>query len=349
VRDPSTLDMRNPQSAERQWRSALAIADRDARDAEIYSVVQAWAEQDPHAAIQAIEALHSRSDRQQFLQHAVQSWAQKNAREAVEWIFERPPSYERTQFLTNALIALVMKEPSAAMALIERLLPAERQQVVPNVLLNWGIRDPHAAAAWAEKHDDGQMHRDALSMIASTYAARDPEEALRWVATLSEEHSRSIMGQVIQQIAQSDPEWASSLLGQLGDGPERRQTIANIAQMWAQYDPRTALSWVAKLSSSDATPDLYAALFGEWSAYDADAAVSQLNFILDQDTRNAAVLGILDHAHLEPDAYHDLFQRLEGADARRRGAAVVYQRLREIDPSSAERYRLQVSPESSGR
>lgn len=341
VRDPSNVDMRTPKSAEREWRSALAITDREAREAELYSVVQAWAQEDAHAAIRAIESLRNRRERQQFLQHAVNSWAQKDAREAVEWLFGRPPSHERSELLADALSSLVRKEPSAAIALTERLLPAERQHVMHMVVLNWADADPHAAAAWAEKHAAGQMHGHVLNMVASSYAARDPEQALRWAATLPDEHSQAIMSQVIQQIAHDDPEQASSLIGRLDDGPARKEAIANIAQAWAQQNPRGALSWVGKLSNSEATPDLYGAIYGQWSAYEADTAVSQLNFILDSDTRDAAIVGIVQHAHLEPGAYDQLLQRLESADAKRRAATVVYYRLKEIDPASAERYRDQ--------
>lgn len=341
VRDPSTTDLRSPKTAERAWRSALAISDRGARQSELYTVTQDWVRHDPHAAIRAIESLKNRSEREQFLQHALQIWAQKDPREAVDWVLARPPSHQRTDLLGSALSTLVMKEPSAAMAMAERLSRAERQQIMPLLLLNWANDDPQSAAAWLEKQDDPQMHHQAFMMIASTYAERDPDEALRWAATLSGENSQVVMSQVIQRIAQDDPERAGSMISQIDDGPLRESVIAGIAQMWAQSDPRAALAWVAKQSSSEATPDLYGAVFGQWAVYDVDAAVSQLNFILESDTRNAAIGGILESAYLEPDLLDRLYQRLEGAEARRFAAARIYYRLREVDPRAAERYRIE--------
>jgi hypothetical protein len=212
---------------------------------------------------------------------------------------------------------------------------------VPLLLLNWANNDPRSAAEWAEKQGDEQMHRQALMMIASTYAERNPDEALRWAATLSGENSQVVMSQVIQRIAQDDPERAGSMVSQIDDGPLRESAIAAVAQTWAQWDPRAALAWVAKQSSSEATPGLYGAVFGQWAVYDVEAAVSQLSFILDSDTRNAAIGGILESAYLEPDLLDRLYQRLEGAEARRFAAGQIYYRLREVDARAAERYRIE--------
>lgn len=341
VRDPSTFDLRSPKAAERAWQTALAIGNRDARQSELYRITHDWVRHDPQAAIRAIDSLQERGHREQLLQHAIQSWAEKNPREAVEWVLARPPSYRRTELLGGALGSLVTKEPATAMAMVDRLSRAERQQIMPQLLMNWANSDPHSAAAWLEKQDDGQMHPHALMMIASSYAERDPSQALRWAATLSGENSQVVMSQVIQRIAHDDPERAGSMIGQMDDGPHRESAIAAIAQMWAQWDPRAALAWVAKQSTSDGTSNVYGAVFGQWAVYDVEAAVSQLNFILDTDTRNAAISGILDSAHLEPDLLNSLYQRLEGAEARRHAAAQVYYRLRENDPQAAERYRIE--------
>ena len=85
---------------------------------------------------------------------------------------------------------------------------------------------------------------------------------------------------------------------------------------------------------------MYSGIFGQWAVYDADTAVNQLSFLLDSDDRNAAISGILETAYLEPDVIDQLFQRLEGAEAKRVAAEQIYHRLREDDPQSAERYRV---------
>ena len=339
VQDPSMDGLRSPEAAERAWQSALATGDRDARQAQLYSVAHQWARQDPHAAIRAIESLQSRSEREQLLQHAVDAWAEKNPREAVEWVLERPPSFQRSELLMHTLSSLVTKEPSTAMAMMERLSTAERQQILPMLVSNWAIIDPHSAAEWAEKQDDPQLRNQALMMVAIALAERDPEEALRWAARVSGEQNQEILGQVLQQIAQNDPERASRMVGQMSEGPQRANTIAAIAQNWARWEPQEALAWVSKLPKSDTTADIYSVVYGQWAIYDTGAALSQLSFMLDTDNRNAAIRGILENAPLEPDLADRLYQRLEGSEAKRHAAVQIYYRLRESDPRSAERYR----------
>lgn len=341
VREFTTSDLRSPKAAERAWQSAIAIPDRDRRLGELYRVAQEWARVDPRAAIQAIESLASRGERDQLLQNALHAWAKKDPRAVIDWVVARPLSYQRSQLLANALTSLAMKDPAAAIAFAERLPRAEHQHVMPQLLANWASMNPRAAAEWAEKQDDTPLQRQATMFIASSYAQQDPEEALSWAATLTGEPGQVVMSQVIQQIAQDDPERASSMVGRMKEGTHRGNAIGAVSQSWAQSDPRAALVWIAKQPSSDVTPDIYGTIFGNWANYDVDAAVSQLNFMLDTDDRNAAIRGILENAYLEPDRLDELFQRLEGAEARTLAAGQIYYRLREIDPRAAERYRIQ--------
>jgi len=340
VRDPSTTDLRTPKAAERSWQNALAISDRNARRTALYTVAHEWARQDPQAAIRAIESIRERRQRETLLEIALQGWAQKNPQEATEWVLARPPSHARAQLLSATLSAFVMKEPSAAMTMLERLSPAEKQDLIPNVVMNWARTDPQAAAAWLEKQDDVQMYQRAFVMLAIVYAERDPDEALRWASSLPAESGQIVMSQLIERIARDDPERAGSIVRQIKEGPQRTRAIATIAQTWAQSDPRAALSWVQMQSGSDTTPDAYRAIFSQWAAYDTEAAVSQTNFMLDTDIRNAAILGIVERTHLNSDQADRLYQRLEGAEARRQAAVHLYQRLRHSDPQAAERYRI---------
>lgn len=340
VRDPATTDLRTPAAAQRSWQSALAIADRDARRSALFALAQEWGRQDPQAAIRAIESVRERSQRDALLQIALQGWAQKDPVQAAEWALARPPSHARVQLLATALGGLVAKDPSAAMAMLERLSATEKQRLTPNVLMNWARREPQEAAAWLAKHGDVHMHQNALAMIASIYAERDPDEAMRWAGSLPAENAQLVMGQVVERIARDDPERASAIVRQMKEGPQRTGAMAGIARTWAQSDPRAALTWLQMQSGSDVTPDLYRAIFSQWAVYDQEAAVSQSNFFLDSGTRDAAILGILEVAHLDTGLVDRLYQRLEGAQAKHQAASRLYVRLRETDPGAAERYRI---------
>lgn len=341
LRDPLSSDLRSPKAAERAWQDAAAIADRDSRLGELYRLTEDWARQDPQSAIRAIETLARRGERDQLIQVALNAWAARDSRAALEWIQARPPSLQRTQLLANAFTSLAIREPVAALEKVNQLPAAEKQQVLPQVLMNWAGVDPIAAAQWVEKQPDTPSSRELTSMIASAYAQRDPEDALRWAASLPSEQGQVLMSQVIQHVSQDDPERASVMVSKMDEGIHRNNAIGAVAQMWAQSDPRAALAWLSRQSDTDATPDIYGMIFGQWATYDADAAVSQLSFMLDADSRNGAARGILENAYLESRLLDEVFQRLEGGEARRAAASVIYYRLREEDPRRAERYRIE--------
>lgn len=341
VQEPSALDLRTPKAAERAWRAALATDDRESRLMRLHTLADAWARQDPHAALHAIESLQDRSLRDQLLLQGLHAWSQKEPRDAVDWAFARPPSAERTQLLATALSSLVTREPSAAMGMTERLSNAERLQILPQVLTQWATVDMQSAAAWAENLESPQLRNNALMSIASTYAFRHPDEAFRWAASLSEPDSQPVMSAVIDQIAASDPVRAS--VSQMRNGPQRKGAVVDIANHWAQWDPQATLAWVAKLPASDADPSLYSSIFGQWAVHDAEAAVDQLSRIDDTGNRDIAILGILGSPYLEPDLAERLYRRIEGGDARRQAAMQLmhYYSARESNPEVAERYRIE--------
>ena len=240
VQNPALANLRSPKAAERAWRTALAINDRDSRQAGLYTVAQQWVQQDPDGAIRAIESLQDRNEREQLLQHALEAWAQKEPQKAVDWILERPPSYSRTQLLAGALNSLVRKQPATATALMDRLSRAEKDQLLPQFLWTLGSADPQSALEWAEKLDDGPVHRHTLQMIASIFAQRNPDESSplgghTFRRTCRARHEPGDPG----DRAEPSPA-ASRMISQLSDGPQRKSAIVSIAQFGAMGSARRA-------------------------------------------------------------------------------------------------------------
>jgi hypothetical protein len=338
VRDPS-IDLRSPQAAEQAWRSALAVRDRNRRQQGLYQLAHEWAQKDPEATLRAIESLTDRNEQTQLLGLAVEAWSQNSPRDAFEWVAARPPSAIRTQLLAGTIGTWITKDPPAAIAMLDRLSPTERNQAMPQVISTWAGMDPQAAAAWAVKQEGEPIYVTVLLTVANQYADHDPDEATRWASTIAGERGQEVLSQVIQQIAHGNPGRAAGLVGQLDEGGRRDMAIASVAQAWAQQDPRAALAWVATQPRSETTPDVYRSIFSEWSVYEADSAASQVNFLLDTDLRNAAIVGILENASPDPRLLDSLYMRVEGTDMRRRAAQILYLRLRDTDPQASERFR----------
>lgn len=347
VRDPS-VDLRSPQAAEQAWRSALAVRDRHRRQQGLYQLAHEWAQKDPEAALRAIESLDDRNEQTELLGLAVEAWSQNSPREAYEWVAARPPSAIRTQLLAGTIGTWVTKDAPTAIAMLDRLSPTERTHAMPQVISTWASLDPEAAAAWAAGQEGDPIYVTTLLTVANLYADQDPDEAVRWASSIDGERGQEVLSQVIQQIAHGNPGRAAGMVGQLDEGAHRDNTAGVVAQAWARHDPRAALAWVATQPRSEYTVDVYRNIFSEWSAYEAGPAASQVNFLLDTDLRNAAIVGILENASPDPQLMDSLYLRLEGADTRRNAAQILYYRLKDTDRQAAERYKAAAGIDEEG-
>ena len=337
--ESSAIDLRTPEAAQRSWRAALATENRESRTMKLHSLVQEWTMEDPQAAMRAIESLEDPQLRNELLYVGMHGWAEKEPRQAVNWVLARPRSQVRMQLLITGFSSFAAKEPTAAMDMAEELSSAERQQVLPSMFANWASIDARSAAARAERVEDAGLRSQVLSSVAMNWATNQPDEALRWAATLPDADSQPVMNMVVTQIASSDPARASVLVSQLSSGPERENTISNIVQSWAQWDPQAALTWISRLPASEVGPSAYSSLFAQWAMHDVDTAVGLASQLSDADNRNAALTGVLSSPYLDAAVAERLYRRIEGDDARRQAAMHLYYRFHESDREVAERYR----------
>ena len=342
--DSSAFDLRTPEAAQRSWRAALATENRESRSMILHSLVQEWTTEDPQAAMRAIESLEDPRLRDELLYVGLHGWAEKEPRQAVNWVLARPRSQMRMQLLITGFSSFAAKEPSAAMDMAEELSSAERQQVLPSMFAHWAGIDARSAAARAERVEDASLRGQVLSSVAMNWATNQPDEALRWAASLPDVDSQPVMNMVVTQIASSDPARASVLVSQLSSGPERENTISNIVQSWAQWDPQAALTWISRMPASQVGPSAYSSLFAQWAMHDVDTAVSLASQLTDPGNRNAALTGVLSSPYLDAAAAERLYRRIEGDDARRQAAMHLYYRFHESDPDLAERYRNEAGP-----
>jgi len=334
------IDVRTPERALRAWQDALAVSDYNSRLGRLMSVTNMWVQQDPHAALEAIASLEDVRTRDQLTQTALANWAQRAPRDALDWALARPPSQGRVRLVGAALGTLASKEPLAAVNVLTGLTSAEQRQLTPQVVAQWAATDPRSAAAWVEQLEDPLLRKTALSSVVSAYASRRPDEAYRWASSLQSPEGPQIVSQVIQTISWNDPVRASGLLQQLPESPSRDQVAQQVASAWAQRDPQAALAWVSRFSASSAVRGtMHETLFRQWAGIDAETAAAKVVEIDDTEVRNRAISGVLSSTYLDASTADRLYERIEGAEARRRAAATMYYSWRERDPRVAERYR----------
>jgi hypothetical protein len=146
--------------------------------------------------------------------------------------------------------------------------------------------DPQAAAAWAERHADGEHGLQLPRRVGTRWAKRDPESAMRWLSTLPESWNRDdgvretyrtwlrlggdrpmewlrnaelepwldpAVSLFAKKLSYEDPEAALEWAGRISDEEIRWGTVGVIARAWLMADEEAAKAWI----DGAELPDVY--------------------------------------------------------------------------------------------
>jgi hypothetical protein len=69
--------------------------------------------------------------------------------------------------------------------------PNTRQRVIEDVMLDWSSNDPSSAAEWLNAQPGGPQNDEILSTFSSAIIDIDPQSAVTWASTISDEAKRS--------------------------------------------------------------------------------------------------------------------------------------------------------------
>jgi hypothetical protein len=123
--------------------------------------------------------------------------------------------------------------------------------------------------------------RDArLVELVTDWAERDPVAALAWVNAHDEPAvAAAVQSATLGAIAQDEPQTAIATWSGLPPGPARDQAVDTIAKGWARQDPAKAAEWwavqdPARESKHEMPWDVSRAIMESWTTRDADAALS---------------------------------------------------------------------------
>lgn len=133
--------------------------------------------------------------------------------------------------------------------------PQQRAGALRRFLPAWVQNDARGAAGFAEGSPPGPGRDEALRIVAQIWGQKNPEEAARWAATLTDETDRhAVLGAVCLGLAVNDPAQAAHLASSLGlhdDG-----VLENLTQQWAAKDINEAQGWVLQQKSGEGRDQL---------------------------------------------------------------------------------------------
>lgn len=355
---------------------AIAFAetlDGNARRQAIGAALNAWAEQDPAAAMAALDEM-GRDIRDHWRRQIAGRWVDQDAHATWEWALSQPPSRARAMLLWIPLGAIARTDPLEAIALAGSLRGRERVEAITMALGTWASTDVRAAANWAARSNnvdpgerDGRLRtvlgtwaRDdplaalawveasnlstgpAVSAVARQYAARSPRQAMDWVLSQPLGVQRQAIGGVVNAWARDAPQTAARAVARIRNDQVRAVGREALASTWGETDPNRALRWVAGLADAAARTDLTTRVLRLWVNYDADAAATHVRRMRDAGQRDAMTLTLIQSGTLpynDPDLAEELYDAIADPEVRRRAAAMLWGIFKERNPERAERYR----------
>lgn len=168
--------------------------------------------------------------RKTLRQGIVSQWAMMEADKAMDWV-RALPAEERSSLLDSVSYSFMMGNPEKGAAFLledatEENLP-RRYALIVN---SWANRNPNAAGEWLNRQPPGPAQDEARGSFAMTVSRRDPESAMEWAKTISDENRRfGSIQMVYMQWAKKDPAAAEAALDAAGLPAERLQSIRQSA------------------------------------------------------------------------------------------------------------------------
>jgi hypothetical protein len=128
---------------------------------------------------------------------------------------------------------MMMSDPKkAAEFMLRNAEEKDRGSTYDQIVQSWSSQDPNGAGAWLGAQPQGPELDSARATFARNVASRDPESAMEWAKTVTEEQKRiNAVEQVFKTWRKKDAAAAESALNNSGLPPEK------IADVIKRVDP----------------------------------------------------------------------------------------------------------------
>ena len=160
--------------------------DADPKDAAwvFAPVLRAWAGSDPRGAAAWLEDKIP-EDATQVFSSVARVWASASPEQALDWVHTLP-THLQLDVTRAAIVGAARTSPAAASDLLGRIQdPQRRAQATRTLVSQWVVSAPGDARRWIAHAVEGEARRDLYVSLFDSWADRDRERAadeLRWIA-----------------------------------------------------------------------------------------------------------------------------------------------------------------------
>ncbi|MDG2335006.1 MAG: hypothetical protein P8Q97_12330 [Myxococcota bacterium] len=242
------------------------------------AAIYGWALHDPAQAHKAAMTVSDTSLQALLLDRIVAAWAHRENREGLTLYIANLPEGPVRERLTRILIREILSEGHLAVMEWAVGIPAEYDPVFKSVAFAKvaGIlaQDDHRAAAeFVERNRGASWSAGGYSAVARRWANKDPEAALAWARSLSEDTVRDqAVRTAFIQWQKSNPTLAEKWLFSAEPGPELDPARFVIARKMAATSPRRAVELAREISDPALKRESLATALSHWLQIDPPSA-----------------------------------------------------------------------------
>ncbi|MXZ43602.1 MAG: hypothetical protein F4Z01_01280 [Gammaproteobacteria bacterium] len=274
---------------------ALTLA-ADNREYITRNVVEVWAKQDPHVALEAVKIVPPGQFRSDLEFSAVLQWVHNDPRDVLVQVPELPVS-TRESAVTEAIYLIAEEEPTEAASLVGQVDDALQWKARDILLESWISQDFEAAIDWVE-------NSKSIKPVDRPYVLHDLANKAFWIdpnrafqiarqVSLLGESTVGTEAMIIGRIANSDLKLALELLPEVRAGDTKTQSYVSVAStLIEQGDTQEALNLGAQLPESDQNDFLFD-LAQRWGSRDITSLLAQMDSFPTSEVQSKIALSLI--------------------------------------------------------
>jgi len=202
---------------------------------------------DPAAAAALAAQLDPGGARRNVIGDIAESWARKSPQAALDWARSLGDDDGRTA-TRQALGGWALTEPAAAAAYLDQLPAADVDgELLKTVAGPWTSQAPATAATWLSARPEGDGKNQAMGDVMWNWTKQNPVEASTWLHDQPSGPARDagINGLALATF-DNDPEGALTWAASISDEKTRADSLAIGLGAWSKKDAAAAAAWAAR-------------------------------------------------------------------------------------------------------
>ncbi len=236
------------------WAGSLAATDSAPLKDALTEVVSK--ENEPALAAQYVDKLTDATARNQSIGTIASAMAVKDPAGTMDWLNQVATGTTYDSSVKNLMSGLAKQNPAQAAALVGKITePGTQANAITDLAATWGATDPQAALTWIDTLPDAlaTARNAAISATVAGWAKTDPSAALAYVQSAPDPSVYlGAAPALAAALSKSNPQAALNWVDSLPEGTAKDKALSNVLTSFAASDFGAAWSYAANLTSRTA-------------------------------------------------------------------------------------------------